>query len=321
MRSLLIILLIFFILTNINGQQDYQVSQFMYDQISINPGSAGNKDMACVSGILRNQWTGIEGAPEDIILNGSVPFKLFKKDHGIGLSIYREKIGFYEDIALKVAYAYRANVGDGKLGIGVGVNIQNRGLNPTWEIPEGSDLFTDVEQDNAIPSENEEKVFAIDVSAGIFYRTENLYLGISSTHLNEASFKYFKESINNDITKPIKRHYYITSGYTVQLSNPSFEIVPAVLIQSDGKIHKFDLNTVLIYNKKFWGGVTYRLGSSLTGMIGFEILNGARVGFAYDFPTTDLMKYYKTSYEVVVNYCFKIGVDKTPQKYKSIRFL
>ena len=277
--------------------------------------------MVSISGILRNQWTGMEGTPEDIILSASVPFRLFKKDHGIGLTVFRELIGFQEDIDLKVAYAYRADIGDGKLGIGAGVNVTNRGFKQNqWFIPDQTDLFTTPALDGAIP-QSTDKVFAIDFSFGIFYKTDDLYLGISSTHLNEASYKFYNESNNNETSTKIARHYYITSGYTIQLANPSFEVIPSILIQSDGKIHKFDLNAVLAYNKKFWGGVSIRPGGALVGMLGFEILNGAKIGFAYDFPTTSITNYYQTAYEIVINYSFNIGVDKTPQKYKSIRFL
>ncbi len=309
----------FLVMVNLSAQQEYQLSQYMFDFISINPGAAGSKDGVCLNGIFRNQWTGIEGAPEDVIFNGDVPFRLLKKDHGVGLAVFREKIGFYEDIDLKLDYSYRATVGDGKLGFGIGVNFLNRGIKPNWYIPDNANYYSQPEGDPAIPQEDE-KVWAIDLNAGLFYSTEDLYLGISSTHINQASYKFHKSN-NDEVPDKINRNYYIISGYTIQLSNPSFEVVPSILIQSTGKIHKFDLNTVLVYNKKIWGGVTYRPGAAVVGMLGFEILNGAKIGFAYDFSTTSITNYDKSSYEVLINYCFKIGVDRTPQKYKSIRFL
>lgn len=323
MRKLLLIIFPAILQINLSAQQDYQVSQYMFDQVAFNPGAAGNNDIASINGILRNQWTGMEGTPEDIILNASMPFRLFKKDHGVGLSIFRELIGFQEQIDLNLAYAYRADVGDGKLGIGAALNVSNLGFKENkWYIPTG-DLFTStVSEDNAIP-QGTDKVFAIDFSFGLFYRTEDLYFGLSSTHINQPSYKFLNETSATTTETSVKvvRHYYLTSGYNIQLANPSFEIIPSILIQSDGKINKFDLNAILSYNKKFWGGVSIRPGAAVVGMLGFEILNGAKIGFAYDFPTTAITNYYQTAYEVLINYSFKIGVVKTPQKYKSIRFL
>lgn len=319
MHKIILISLGLIISVLIKAQQDYQISQFMFDQISINPGAAGSKDIVCINGILRQQWPGIEHAPEDIIFNGDFPFKLFNVSHGFGVSITRDKIGFYNDISLKPSYAFRANAGNGKLGIGISLNIQNRTLKPDWQIPDNSSIHTRYSDDPLIP-ESEDPIFAIDVAFGLFYKSDELYVGFSSTHINEGTFKYNVED-TKEVSEKLKRHYYITSGYDIILPNPSFELMPAVLIQSDGSVHKFDLNILLLYNKKFWGGVTYRPGSAIVGMLGLEIINGLKIGYAYDFSTSAIMKHINIPYEIAVNYCFKIGIEKTPQKYKSIRFL
>jgi type IX secretion system PorP/SprF family membrane protein len=105
------------------------------------------------------------------------------------------------------------------------------------------------------------------------------------------------------------------------MTNPALEFLPSVFIQSDAKVTKIDINARLMYNKKFWGGVTYRVGSDIVGMIGLNILNGMKVGYAYDFQTSRLMKFSKGSHEIMLGYDFRIGVEKLPQKYKSIRYL
>ncbi len=301
------------------AQQDQQVSQYMFGQLSVNPGAAGSNDVVCANGILRQQWTGIEGAPYSFVGGIDFPFRLLNKDHGIGIAITYDEIGFYKDISLKPTYAYRANVGNGKLGIGVTLNIQNRTLTPDWQIPAGTDYHIDYSQDPSIP-ENEDPIFAMDFGFGLFYKTDELYVGISSTHINEGIFKYV-EAAKDPVDVKLKRHYYITSGYNIQLANPSFELMPSMLIQSDGAIHKLDLNISMLYNKKFWVGVTYRPGSAVVGMLGIEIINGLKIGYAYDFDTSAIMQHTKMPFELAVSYCFKIGIEKSPQKYKSIRFL
>jgi type IX secretion system PorP/SprF family membrane protein len=105
------------------------------------------------------------------------------------------------------------------------------------------------------------------------------------------------------------------------LSNPLLEFQPSVFIQSDAISTKIDVNATLMYNKKFWGGVSYRVGSAVVGMVGISILNGVRVGYAYDFDTSALTKFSSGSHEVMIGYSFTVGVEKTPQKYKSIRYL
>jgi hypothetical protein len=107
----------------------------------------------------------------------------------------------------------------------------------------------------------------------------------------------------------------------MQLSNPAWELRPAVLLKSDAVNTDMDLNLTCLYNKKFWGGVTYRTGEAVVVMAGLELFEGFKVGYAYDIQTSALINHTQGGHEILVNYCFKIGVEKAPQKYKSIRFL
>ena len=56
-------------------------------------------------------------------------------------------------------------------------------------------------------------------------------------------------------------------------------------------------------------------------MIGLQLIEGLKVGYSYDFYTSALMNHNQGSHEILLNYCFKVGVEKAPQKYKSIRYL
>jgi type IX secretion system PorP/SprF family membrane protein len=303
------------------SQQERQVSQYMFDLISINPGSAGSTDMISTHAILRQQWVGIPGAPQDVVVNLDAPFKLFKAHHGVGLSISDDKLGFNDDINLSLSYAFQFQLGSGKLGFGLSGSFINRKLNPDWSIP-NSPPHQPAEGDGAIPSDKQ-NVNAFDMGAGLFYRTDDLYVGISSTHLLEGEFTYDKGSTpgSSESKDKLVRHYYLTAGYTLQMSNPAFELLPSMMLQSDLSSTKIDLNTTVMYNKKFWVGVSYRVGAAVVGMIGVDILNGVKIGYSYDFDTSALDNVSKGSHEIMVGYNFTLGIEKTPQKYKSIRFL
>jgi hypothetical protein len=51
------------------------------------------------------------------------------------------------------------------------------------------------------------------------------------------------------------------------------------------------------------------------------LYNGLRIGYAYDFPLTDIRKSTSGSHEFMVNYCFDLSLGKSPMRYKSIRLL
>lgn len=297
-----------------NAQQDPQYSQNMFNTMAINPGYAGSNDAICATAIHRQQWVGFPGAPSVSVFNVNAAIKPFKINSGIALGVMNDNLGFDKNIGINLAYAYRLNLGDGKLGIGLGLEFLNRSLDAEWKPLTSGGVPGSADSDPSIPNKKE-SAMAFDFSAGIFYRTEKLYLGISSMHIRQAELDYSKG-------KPfLARQYYLTSGYTISLPNPSFELQPSIFVKSDGKSTQLDLNSCVLYNKKFWGGLSYRLNDGIVGMLGIEMSNGLKLGYSYDFTTSDIRKNSSGSHEFMVGYCFSVKKEKTPQKYKSIRFL
>jgi type IX secretion system PorP/SprF family membrane protein len=269
--------------------------------------------MICATAINRQQWVGFKGAPSTTIFNVSAPVSPFKINSGVGLMVENDIIGFDKDINLALVYSYIADIGQGKLGIGVNAGMFNMTLDPEWAIPDG-DAFTPPSGDPLIPESKESSV-TFDAGLGVYYTTDKYYAGLSVTHINQPKVKFTKG------VSYISRHYYLTAGYILQLPNPSLELLPSLYALSDGKAIQFSATSLLRYNKKAWGGVSYRPGDALVGIVGIELFNGIRVGYAYDFPISDIRKSTSGSHEFMVNYCFSLSMGKSPMRYKSIRFL
>lgn len=295
------------------SQQDPQTSNYMFNTIAYNPGVAGTSSMICATALNRQQWIGFKGAPATTYFHINAPVRPFNINSGVGLLVESDNIGFDKDINISGIYSYIASVGNGKLGIGVNLGMLNKTLSPEWYIPTG-DNFTPVTGDPLIP-EVKESYVAFDAGLGLYYSTDNYYAGVSVTHLNQPKIKFSKG------TPYVSRHYYVTAGYIFLLPNPSLEFMPSVFGYSDGKIMQFTANTLIRYNKKVWGGVSYRTGDAIVGILGFELYNGLRIGYAYDFPISDISKNTSGSHEFIVNYCFELSMGRSPMKYKSIRFL
>ena len=295
------------------SQQDPLSSQYMFNTLTYNPGVAGVSGMVCATALNRQQWVGFNGAPSTTIFNVSAPVKPFKIRSGVGLLVESDNVGFDKDINISASYSYHLDLGQGILGIGINAGMLNKTLNPTWVIPSG-DSHTPPSGDPLIP-ENKESYIAFDAGLGLYYKADKYYASLSVTHLNQPKIKFSKG------TPYISRHYYLTAGYTLQLPDPSLELLPSVFAFSDGKAMQFNLTSLIRYNKKVWGGVSYRYGDALIGIIGLELFNGIRLGYAYDFTLSDMANNSKGSHEFMVNYCFDLGLGKSPMKYKSIRFL
>jgi len=285
----------------------------MFANPTFNPGASGSSGMICATAINRSQWIGLPGAPVTTTFNVNAPIKLFGSQSGVGLMVRSDKAGFDSDIGISLAYSYFLDLGPGKLGIGLSAGMLNKTLDPSWIIPTG-DVYVPPAGDPLIP-ESKESYVAFDAGLGAFYKTDDYYAGFSVTHLNQAEIRYTKG------TPYLTRQYYLTGGYNFTMANPAFEIKPSVLAVSDGKVMQLTLSSIVVYNKKAWGGVSYRSGDAIIGLIGFELFNGIRLGYSFDYSLTDVMKNTSGSHEFLINYCFEISSGRSPMKYKSVRFL
>jgi type IX secretion system PorP/SprF family membrane protein len=314
MKRLVYIIVFGAVSLNVLAQQDPKFSQNMFLAPFYNPGAAGSADKICLAAAFRNQWTGLPDAPVTTAFTADMPLHFLGRTHGIGISFMNDNLAFNNDFLFSAVYAFRIDLGQGSLGIGANVGLANQALSPEWD--NGDGIMTDAAGDPSIPQSGG-SVFGFDMGLGAFYNTDNLYVGISTTHLNQTSFNYPED---NAETKLI-RHYYLMAGYNFQLPNPMFEIMPSLMVQTDARSNLIYLNTNLRYNKRFWGGVSYTVGGALTALFGIEMMNGIKIGYSYDFELSALLKYNSGSHEITVRYCFDLSVDKSPQKYKSVRFL
>ncbi len=302
-----------FIVKYSRAQIDSHYSLFEYIQNAYNPAAAGSNDALCVNSIHRQQWAGWgDGRPVVTVFTFDMPINQINS--GVGLSITKESIGFESNLNFMVNYSYRLILSDGILGMGLGLGVYNKSIDGEWITDETLNGGT-IYRDPAIP--HMENVTAFDANFGLTYYTKDFWVGFSSTHITNPVMKY-------DIDKPskLKRLYYLTGGYDYELPNPSFDLIGSTIIQSDATFFDFQFNGKLLYEKKFWGGLSYRYSdAALIPMIGAHLLNGISFGYSYDFGLGKIGSYHSGSHEIMVRYCFNIQGNKTNGKYRSVRRL
>jgi type IX secretion system PorP/SprF family membrane protein len=293
------------------AQQDPLISHLFYNKIYVNPAFAGQQEEICTNIVYRNQWAGIEGAPTSTLFSLDAPLQLFGKKHGVGLLISNETLGFEKNFLGSLQYAYTHHLQTGSLSFGLKLGLYNKAYDAAWQTPDGGNGSNDV----AIPMAKDQSM-TYDLGLGIVYNLNNLYVGFSTVHLTQPKFKFATSDIPF-----LKRHYYLISGYKIMLPNSSFELTPNLLLAFDGSSRQITTNVNLLYNKKVWGGVTYRTLNSLDINIGTELFNGIKIGYAYGLNLSKLIKTNSGSHEIMISYCFNLGIEKIPQKYRSVRFL
>lgn len=313
MRRLLLLIIVFAgVFVNYSlAQADAHFSLFEYSQNVFNPGAAGSNDAMCVTSLHRQQWMGFgDGRPQTTIFSFDMPLADVL---GVGLNINQDILGFQKDLNINANIAYRVQLDPGMLGVGLGVGIINRAIDGNWITNESLNNGT-VYVDPAIP--HMESKTAFDMNFGATLVNQDFWIGISTTHL-------LKPKINFEVDMPsyISRHYYLSGGYNYALPNPSFDLIGSGLIQSDGSTMEFQINAKLLYNKSFWGGISYRYSDAIVPMIGVHLINGISFGYSYDIQTSRIGSYNKGSMELMIRYCFNMGDKPGAGRYRSVRRL
>lgn len=80
-----------------------------------------------------------------------------------------------------------------------------------------------------------------------------------------------------------------------------------------------DLNANVLIYEKLEAGIGYRLGDAITGLVNFEVAPGLRIGYAYDYTTSNLGKYNNGSHEIMLLFDLEF-LEFAPRYAKSPRF-
>jgi type IX secretion system PorP/SprF family membrane protein len=306
MKKIIILILAVISVITVSAQQDPQFTQNMFNKLANNPGFAGSRGVIATSILHRSQYMGFgdQGGAAASTQNFSIDAELPFLYGGVGLNVVKDNIAQFSNLGLQASYAYRTELGVGQIGMGMSVGMYQSGLN-------GGALKSAQSGDPAIPT-GEVKGSSLDIGAGIYYNTQDVYVGLSSAHMTEPTVEW-SDGQDFDLT----RHYFLIAGYYHQLSS-LLSLNPSIYLKSDGATSQLDINTNLIYNNKMWGGVSYRLDEGISLLAGMNVNEDLKFGLAYDVTMMNAMS---NSLEFMLGYNFKIKTNKAISKYKNPRFL
>ncbi|SEK35237.1 type IX secretion system membrane protein, PorP/SprF family [Aquimarina amphilecti] len=286
------------------AQQEPQYSQYMYNMSTVNPAYVKNQSGLISTGLLyRRQWTGIEGSPETANVFGNIPIS---EKIELSVNYVNDRIG--EAIStnnnfFNIDFAYITRISDRfKMSYGLKTGINSFKLNASG---------SDVADDPAFAANNSE--LQLTIGAGLFLFSNNFYAGISSPNL-----------LPNDVAvdgigvSQSKTHLYGVTGFVFDLVD-EVKLKPSMVIKQvlDSPL-TFDISlNSLIYNK-FELGVSYRYEDAFIALAGFNITRNLKVGYSYDFSTSELSGYNNGSHEIILLYNFDLL--NFSNKYTSPRF-
>lgn len=300
MKKLILSAFTLFIGVVMYGQQDIQLTHYMFSQMSYNPATTGIHGGYCGTLIYRNQWDAkVNGAPNSVVFNAEAKIKSISS--GVGISYEHDAIGFNRSNYLRLNYAYQYPINNvGTIAAGLGLGMINIGNNATWIPP---DSYSDV----LIPPSGASAT-NFDMNFGLYFKgVQGYYVGFSASHLTSPDLK--------NISYKSVPHMFILGGWDIDnvASTPDLTYRPSFLVKVGGPVVTFDINFNVLWRNMLWGGVSYRLQDAVALMVGYQHKfttgeNGdnsmVKVGYSFDIMTNGLNKYGYGSHEIFLHYCF-----------------
>jgi type IX secretion system PorP/SprF family membrane protein len=280
------------------AQQDKLITHFIYDKMSVNPGSTGLDEGICATLLYRNQWDKVNGAPNSAVLNVEANMNRFFPG-GLGISFYHDAIGFSRQNNVLLNYAYPLRLGNaGTLGIGLGVGIVNFGMSPVW-VPPTTAI------DPSLPAGF--SATNLDLNFGLYFKgAADYYVGLSSTHLNQSLLAQTVGTVVQDYQ--MARHYYVMGGKRFSEVIAGGDIDAQLLLRTDLVKFSADLNVRYFWKNIGYAGLTYRTIDAVGVMLGWTPFSTSKgsmvVGYSYDVTTNKLLTVSRGSHEILVKYCY-----------------
>lgn len=307
----LLLLLSFF---GAKAQYEGLASQFMFVPEMYNPASLNANGKINAIGFYRAQWMGMQNAPDSYFFAVNGPLRFLKHDHGVGLMFVDDEAGMFstQQVELQYAFKYQLTIGTLSFGLNAGL-INQKILSDGLRLLEGLDDYHQG-SDPLIP-QSEVNDMAFDFAVGAMIRTSDWYVGLSAVHLTKPKFE-----LDDNISSQIGRSAFLTGGYSYPLPNNRFTLNGEGMLKTDFASWQLDADATLDIDDRYYFGLGWRVMDAVVFMAGLDVLNGLKIGYAFDLSTNRLITKTYGAHEVYVRYEFLLG-KKNKNLHRSVRIL
>jgi type IX secretion system PorP/SprF family membrane protein len=287
------LLLLVFLPSIISAQQLTLYSQYMTNEIAINPAVAGTRPYSPLQINSRNQWASL-GADAPITNTLSFHSSLGRdSEFGLGGLVFQESTGPYSQLGVVLSYAYHVSFGrksKTRLSFGLSGTFTQHSLNQDQ-----------LEFHNPDPEFEAGQVssFVPDAGFGLYLSNKDFYAGASVQQLFESTFREASSNIFGDNDQV--RHFLFHAGVKNRINNDLY-IEPSILIKTtETSPMQLDLNARVVIKDAFWTGLSLRTSKSAVVLIGANF-GTFTVGYGFDYSWSSIGTYTSGSHEISLGF-------------------
>ncbi len=295
MRKILLSILLGMNFLGATGQQFPLYNQHFVNGNLHNPANFGQNDYTQIFGMFRQQWTGIQNAPQTQFLTVDGPIN---DRVGVGMILINDSENILSRTTFMGTFSYSVPLSEDHgiaFGISLGV-LQNRidfdKVNSQQQVFDNS-LFSGRENNSSA-----------EASAGIRYKFKGLRAGFGAHDLFASRFDYENNDGTESLAFELVRQYIASASYRFDVL-PKISIEPKVLIRAtQGLPSQLEANAIFTYDNNIWAGATYRETENWAFSLGTFVYDKITIGYSYEMNTGSFGDNSGESHEFVVGYRF-----------------
>jgi len=284
---------------NVFAQQEPQYTQYMFNQLVLNPAYAGSKEVLSASLFHRDQWRGFDGHPQTNSLSLHNTTK--KNKVGWGVNFTNDQIGPKTSNTLLCSYSYKIRFLNGKLSFGLRAGIAAYTFN--WLDVTHKDAADPTYQQRT----NSETTIAPTADFGMYYYTNSFYVGLSSVSLFKSQIS---KQDNDSLASNLARHSFLTLGKAWSRSD-NFVFNPSIMIKkAKGAPFTVDINISTLLKQRLWLGLSFRSNHSACVYSQLKVSDKFKVGLSFDSNRFIQYGIRTKTIEVMIGYDLNIFKSK-----------
>ena len=289
-KAISLVVLLFVLCIKANAQFDPMFTQYMNNEMFINPAYTGTREALSANILYRDQWVGIAGSPktQTFAIHGPIGEK-----NGVGISIMNESIGITKQLRINGNYSFRIRTGYNShlsFGLSGGMINHREDRNELMLINENDHVFDPIAS-----------VMVPNSGFGMYFYTDRYYVGLSVPRLIQNNV--MASGIRNTVSTK-DWHFYLTSAVVMDASE-NLKFKPSIMIKEVyGAPLQGEISVQGLVKDFWWIGGAYRTGDAVSAIMGFQLSTQLRFFYSYDYTLSKLNSYSSGSHEVTIGYDF-----------------
>jgi type IX secretion system PorP/SprF family membrane protein len=316
------------------AQQKPHYTQYVINPYIINPAITGIDNYTDVKLAVRDQWSGLDGAPKTMYLTVQGPigkndyrtsstsfdvpgenprgkaywetYTAAEPHHGVGMSIINDRTGSYNFFSASASYAYHLGLSPRtNLAGGFSAGITQVSIDRSKHDFTGTgDPFDPATGASLAGQLNKIRPTA---AFGLWLYSRDYFVGFAAQQIVPTTLNFIDDNAAILEQGKFVPHLFLTAGYRFLLSD-DVNAIPSIMVKyikgSSKNQFQPEANIKLQYRDLLWVGGSYRYQDGYAGMLGLNVSNTFNVSYSYDKMNANhlLSSFHNGTHELVLGF-------------------